>query len=270
MTRHGKRFATMAVAFAVTLIGLSLPAHAGLIFTLTDLGTGASTTISDQPTPGGSQTTFAGAPSGYTISAGTASSPTVLGYSSASFGDFASIVISVSSNYTEGANGLLTDFTFVVTGGAVSDTILLTVTSDQFTSPGAGTPISLESSLTNNVISGSGTSTFTSSLGTGSVGNATVGESFTPTATTALLNAGGVTGTFTNTAAGVTASPYALQNSMSATVGVGATLQVTGQTLVVPTAAVPEPATIMTALIGVALPLAGGAFRFGRRRRVQA
>jgi len=267
MPRHARRIAILAVALAVETIGLSLPAQAGLIFTLVDVSTGTSTTISDQIAPVGSQTVFLGATPGYTDTPGTAISPTVLGYSPGGFGNFASVALTISSNYTQGAPGLLTDFVLAVTGGAVGDTLALTVTSDGFTNPAAGTPVTLKSSLTNNVIVGTGTSTFLSSLGTGTVGTASVGETFAPTTTTALLNAGGVSGTFTNTAGGVTASPYALQNSMSATVAAGSTLQVTGQTTVtVNTTMVPETATLVTALIGLGLPLAGSAFRFLRRR----
>jgi len=265
MTPLCRRFATMAVAFAVTLMGLSLPAHAGLYLLLTD-STGASATITDIGSP--NVVVSGGAPATSVITSTGNISYTPTG----GFGGIEIVSLTVSSNYpgSYGPGGSFvqeTQLDILNTSGS-SDTIKLTVVSDGFTIPAPGTGGTLVSTLTNNSTTGS-TDKFQSNIGTTSPGvtNAATPPVFTSSATTGPQ--GPIGGVTTNVSSlgviipGVTS--YALANTLTVTIGAFDSDLATGLTEVT---AVPEPATILTALEGVGLLLVGSAFRF-RRRRVQ-
>lgn len=263
MTRHGRRFATIVVASAMTLIGLSLPARAGLIFTLT--GPGADATLSDQA-PGTGSATFSGsAPTSIAVT----STPGSLNYVPS--GNFAGVQItsvSTSSNYPGGPSGSNVQETQLDFLNRTGSTVVLTlvVTSDGFTAPPPGSRAVLISTLTNNSTSG-GSSTFLSSIGTGTVGTAAVGETFAPTASTPLLTNGATSGSVSDSTivsipgAGSPLS-YAVQNVLTVTLLAGGSDDVTGITQV--TSAVPEPSTFGLALAGGLLMMGVG---WGHRRR---
>jgi len=254
----------MAVAFAVTLFGQSLPARAGLELILTDVGTGAMATISDNPA---SINVAGGAPaSTVVISTGTiAYTPT------GGFGNFQIVSLTVTSN-SPGGTGPSGSFVQSIqldvnnTSGS-ADTLTLHVVSDGFTIPPAGTHSSLISTLTNNSVTG-GTSTFQSFIGTGTTHIATTAPTFAATDMTSLQGPlSGVTTDVQTKGVTVPAGPsYALSQDMHATVLAGGSNLVTGLTTL---SAVPEPATIVTAIVGVCLPLAGTVLK-SRRRRQQA
>jgi hypothetical protein len=262
MTRLvGKRLATMVVALVVTLFGLSLPARADLTLTLTDSLTGTTGTIFASPAPTG---TWSGTgPSTIIVTSTTANAMSILYLPSGGFGNFSAVSVTVDSSSpgTGPLGSQLQDIqidTTAATGFSGVDTLTLSVSSTGFTnpSPGSGT---LTSSLASSEMTGAGsTATFSSSLSDGASG------STTPISLTGpALNQ-----SIGNSAAATITSSFTLSNLLLVSLAAGQTAQVTGTSIV---SAVPEPATIMTALIGVGLPLVGRAFRFGRqRRRVQA
>jgi len=275
MTPLCRRFATTAVAFAVTLMGLSLPAHAGLWVELS--APGASATITDA-----GSTAFTGtAPS-------TSVGPPTPGQASyLPTGGFAGVQIvslTVTSNYP-GSTGLggsnVQDIQLDVNNTSSSAvTLTLRVVSDGFTIPPSGTTALLTSTLSNNSTTGA-TSTFQSFIGNATPGviSASTDPGFTSTATPGLQPPNGLPasapplgGVATNIATlsviipGPGANGWALSNTMVVNLAAHSSDLVTGLTAVT----VPEPSTMVTALASVGLCLVGSAFRFGRRRRVQA
>jgi len=256
MTRHARRFATMAVALTVTLIGLSLPARAQLIFTL---ASGTETeTISGVPAGTGSYT---GNGPSTLIESSTPGSLTYL--PTAAFNGVEVNALNVSSNSpgtSSGGNVQEVELDFLNKSSSAV-TLTLTATAAGFTFPTPGSPGTLSSTLGNNSPLGNGSSTFTSAIGTGTVGTATGGETFgSIVASTPLLSNGLVSGSVSASATGTVPSPsYALQTTLTVTLAAGGSDDVTATTSVT---AVPEPSSFVMAGV-VALGLMG----YGLRRK---
>jgi len=254
----------MAVAFAAMIMGLSRPAHAGLEIILS--GGGMTATVTDIGAPNNFNGT-GGAPN-TTVT----SSPGTVDYLPT--GGFAGITIvslTVTSNYPGGTGSqgsFVQDIQLDVTNtSSAAVTLTLTVISDGFTVPAPNAPATLLSTLTNNSVSGS-TSTFQSYIGTVNtpIVNALSVPTFTSTGTTGPQ--GPLSGVSTNTAStGVTVPgtpSFTLSNTLTGVIAAGGSDLIDGLTTL--TSVVPEPSSIVMGVIGMALPLVGGAFRWRRRR----
>jgi len=253
----------MAVAFAVTLIGLSLPARAGLTLTLTDMGTGTTETIDLTGA-------FSGTGPSTTILVPPLNSPGTITYlPTGGFGNFTAVSITVSTT-APGINGvgqLESIQADARNGSAGTDTLKLTVSGDGFFIGSAGGGGTLTNTLASSNLGTvtSDTSSYQSFIGTG------LGGTFVATDSSSVAMLTGpvpITGASSGSSKGVTipAVPFSLGSMLIVTLDAGQRAQVTGTTSIT---AVPEPATIVAAIVGVCLPLAGTVLK-SRRRRLQA
>jgi hypothetical protein len=229
-----------AVAGVIIAAGLPLSAQANIMVTMTDTnsvtGLVATTSFTDLGTPG--TATFAGG----------------------AFGNFASVTLSVNSNYDGSALpnsglGIVNDSSLSALMSAVTgtDTLTISVVTSPFSIP-SGNPLLLASGETSPFLSTGATASFFSALVSGVT---------TTTSTASITGAGLVLQTAGSpvVTAPNDAPPFTLENTLTITLAGGQGGNVNGTTAV----SVPAP------VIGAGLPgliaACGGLIALGRRRR---
>jgi len=275
MTGFGRRYATVLVAFAFALmIGLSHPARADLMIMLSDANSGSSATI-DVTTGNVVTSSFVagtgfGAPSALITTTAPPPAGTIwsINYNpTGGFGNFSMVSLTVTSNSPTGFAGLGTvrDIQLdTANTGVATDSLTLKVWSQGFTI-GAGNNGTLTNTLASSSLGSSATDTaaFQSFVGTGE------GAGFVATGMTSSVSLTGpvpLLGSSTGSQANVSLSSpsYTVANTMTMTLGAGETGQITGTTQI---SAVPEPATLISACVGMGLSFAAVSFNRFRRRR---